>query len=557
MPRRKSSDSGLTKTRARTGCLTCRARKIKCDEGKPKCRNCARRGLVCNNGFQLKWETDYVRHGLAFGRQGIWNKRGEITQDLTGEPPLDQIVWHPVPTIGPFYFLNTVVQDFPEEGSIEENVTDIADDAVIISLPSSPTKFSVGQTPSMFPNLSGTAHTALLDYYLQRLTPLTTPAKVVLSPFASHIIPLLAVGGSANVLDSVLALAACHRSRTDPSWSQMAIQLKGNVLNSLRRAMAMATVAELLRDSRILVMMMFMCLYEINGGCDRRWVVHLRGSYEIIRRRRQLTLSSPRQLGYDPLASFTERFFAFQDVMGRTACGDVPLFGSDYWEDLEPQIEVDAWMGCSPRLAKIMCRITELCRIKSSQDGRSAWMQQAAALESDLETLRYVDQTILDDDQLTKSAELKRLAAELYLHCALYNASPTTPFVVERVRLILHQVSDFLQMGVVAGLSFAVFVSAVELDPLHDEIFLDQETGDSVYGRPLILAALDAMSCSSLSNVLRTRAVIQKVWRMRDLHLEESDEWQKNRSLRDHTDGSLPNDWEYFVVPVSANVSLA
>lgn len=86
---------------------------------------------------------------------------------------------------------------------------------------------------------------------------------------------------------------------------------------------------------------MFMCLYEINDNCDCRWVIHLRGSHEIIRQRRQLSFPSGQSASH-PLTSFAERFFAFQDVMGRTACGDVPLFGSDYWENLEPQIEVDA-----------------------------------------------------------------------------------------------------------------------------------------------------------------------------------------------------------------------
>ncbi|KAJ3493886.1 hypothetical protein NLG97_g4445 [Lecanicillium saksenae] len=33
--------------RGRTGCLTCRARRVKCDEGKPACRRCLSRGLYC------------------------------------------------------------------------------------------------------------------------------------------------------------------------------------------------------------------------------------------------------------------------------------------------------------------------------------------------------------------------------------------------------------------------------------------------------------------------------------------------------------------------------
>ncbi|KAH9234870.1 hypothetical protein K456DRAFT_1834740, partial [Colletotrichum gloeosporioides 23] len=33
--------------RVRTGCLTCRGRKKKCDETKPRCRGCERNRLEC------------------------------------------------------------------------------------------------------------------------------------------------------------------------------------------------------------------------------------------------------------------------------------------------------------------------------------------------------------------------------------------------------------------------------------------------------------------------------------------------------------------------------
>lgn len=39
--------------RTKTGCLTCRRRKKKCDEAKPECNNCIRGGFVCE-GYSLK-----------------------------------------------------------------------------------------------------------------------------------------------------------------------------------------------------------------------------------------------------------------------------------------------------------------------------------------------------------------------------------------------------------------------------------------------------------------------------------------------------------------------
>jgi len=43
----KSRGSGRSGPRRRTGCLTCRARKVRCDEGKPSCTNCDRLRLKC------------------------------------------------------------------------------------------------------------------------------------------------------------------------------------------------------------------------------------------------------------------------------------------------------------------------------------------------------------------------------------------------------------------------------------------------------------------------------------------------------------------------------
>ncbi|EPS45893.1 hypothetical protein H072_165 [Dactylellina haptotyla CBS 200.50] len=43
----------VTKGRSKTGCLTCRKRKKKCDEGKPECNNCGKNGYVCE-GYSPK-----------------------------------------------------------------------------------------------------------------------------------------------------------------------------------------------------------------------------------------------------------------------------------------------------------------------------------------------------------------------------------------------------------------------------------------------------------------------------------------------------------------------
>ncbi|KAJ5141456.1 hypothetical protein N7526_002451 [Penicillium atrosanguineum] len=51
----------VTKGRSKTGCITCRRRKKKCDESKPACLNCQKNAVVCEGyppeGDLEKWET--------------------------------------------------------------------------------------------------------------------------------------------------------------------------------------------------------------------------------------------------------------------------------------------------------------------------------------------------------------------------------------------------------------------------------------------------------------------------------------------------------------------
>lgn len=41
--------------RVRTGCLTCRERHLKCDEGTPDCQNCRKSSRVCKRGVRLNF----------------------------------------------------------------------------------------------------------------------------------------------------------------------------------------------------------------------------------------------------------------------------------------------------------------------------------------------------------------------------------------------------------------------------------------------------------------------------------------------------------------------
>ncbi|GME32178.1 C6 zinc finger domain protein [Neofusicoccum parvum] len=563
MPRRKAAErSQPHKSRSRSGCLTCRKRKIRCDEARPQCANCRDKGLQCLRGVTLKWEQEYASRGLAFGRCGVWSKHGGAQDDV---PRLDGsgVHWLPLPLIQPFHFVNSTVDGFEDALAEQDELSwfSVRDDGFLAlaarpgSSSSSVSGHSAGGTvvpygvrsprspppllhsPRDFPQLENPAHAPLLHYYLERLCPLTTPSARAHSPFASLILPF-SVQASSTALNSVLALSARHLSRMQRAWKPVAMQLEGKVLHSLRRRLITEAPERVALDPEVPTIMMLLCLYEIINKCDERWVVHLRGARDLIRTRRRLLPSSTTP--NDALLTFSERFFAYQDVIGRTACGEVPIFGAAYWDAADAV--ADAWLGCSPQLVAVVSAITELSRQRRS--AAPAFAVRAAALESRLADVR---QLLPDaaDAALARSAEAKRLAAVVYLYCALHGAHPRSPLVRRLVRRVLRFVADAVRDGAPAGLTWPLFVAAVELDPLDDEVW--EEGGRPVYGRPLVLEALSHMAKSSIANVGRMRGVVSKVWELREREVAGSPgaEGEDER-----------NDWERLVAPLCINMSL-
>lgn len=514
---------------------------MRCDTKKPRCTRCVDKGLPCSTNIVLKWQSEFASRGLAFGRAGVWNKH-KSGESKSGSPSSSEFAtdddnrWLTLPAVQAWGFINSGMGTFanPEMVDIELNYQR----ALVLS--SRP--FSSGPMPtlSMFPQISQIGHAELFDYYLQQICPRTTASSKGSSPFASLILPF-SISASPALFKAIQALGACHLSRDFPSYSPLALRLKSETLKELRARLSAEGTLICSFNPEILVVIMMLCLYEIADKCDRNWTTHLKGAKDLIRLRRQhnLELSSSVRVS-DPVLEFTEHFFAFQDVMGRTACGEEVLFGSDYWKADDRQ--VDLWMGCSSQLVSILASITEMSRTRRQLDSNAAhgsFTARSASLANRLDNLVQEVQDEADDDALASAAEAKRLAAIIYLHCALHEASPTTPLVVEYVRKILHIVSHLLQRGALVSVTWPVFVAAVELDPTQDEIW--EGSGS---GRSIVLQALDMMADSATSNITRTRAVIAQVWQARDQALL--------KAPRVHC-----NDWEWYVAPISTSMSLA
>lgn len=124
-------------SRARTGCWSCRARRVKCDgkfvlsdlidrancdvlETHPICHRCARNDSPCGYGVRLTWREESLARGVCHGRAGVWAKKKDSDrakgkhQKQPGASQTDGLLWQrkksPTSSQG-WMFLNTSTND--------------------------------------------------------------------------------------------------------------------------------------------------------------------------------------------------------------------------------------------------------------------------------------------------------------------------------------------------------------------------------------------------------------------------------------------------------------
>ena len=584
MPRKKDPTK-QTSRRSHHGCQRCRSHKIRCDEVRPTCGPCRSRGYTdCTFSLVLKWETDYV--GRAFGRAGVWSKNSGLSPGKgsprtpdgeTHSRSLDRWDGLRPPHVYPYGFLNMFINDFQEgrQDALDETNTfvlvrgnesnPVFDDSLFESDDDSLDLVKRRPSDPFWMNLEN-VEPHLFSYLLHQVCPLTVPSASYASesPFSALILPF-ALSSSQALTQALIGLAASHRARFDESYRTTALRYSRKALRSLRSSLSSKTPLEISADPAILPLMMMLCQIELIRDGGSSWVVHLRGARDFICFRRQhqhllLDSQSSSRSCYDDaetkMSRFTERFFAFYDVMGRTACGEEPIFGNDFWSNQEDQ--VDLWMGCSPRLVNIISTITELSwrfhnRTPSDAE-REALEDKRIQLHALLQQQDgWMSGNSAENDIIIQECvELKRLTVELYLHAALADTTPLTPTIRESVKKIITLIATLLSCGVKSGLTWPLFMAACQLDPSQElELEIDSDSSDDMphHARPFVLYALDQIS-DTLSNVSRTRAVIEQVWKRREGTNTFSDEPK--------APNSTPfNDWARFVAPLCHNISLA
>lgn len=223
--------------RTRTGCLTCRQRKKKCDEEKPRCRACKRNKLDCSwpphirRRFNLDDFQEISNDGNSQAlvvveksstetsvESAPTSHTGGVSPEFTNNTELDEVVWS--------WGLNTFLS--PMRAGM--------------SLP-------VSQT--------------LLSHYLESTAPKLSPSPDV--PFVSWVMPI--AYNDDLLMHSILALSGAHlsyQSQENIAIQQATCRHYCFAVRTLRR---ISEDESLLREPlvllRVMLTVMILCHYEV------------------------------------------------------------------------------------------------------------------------------------------------------------------------------------------------------------------------------------------------------------------------------------------------------
>ncbi|TGO48170.1 hypothetical protein BOTNAR_0489g00020 [Botryotinia narcissicola] len=207
--------------RTRTGCLTCRARKVKCDEGKLDCGRCIRLQRDC------KWSTPPA-HMLATTSHG-----------------------HGISS----------TSSLPTSQQLALGKTRIPKDSFVIEFP------NIDKTTMPYIHHFVGFCTRFLAYANDDEG---NPFKVELVPFVTT---------SPALLHSIIAVAAGHMSRTDKQHEVKATKHYSMALRELNTALCDNSVA---KQNATLGACLLLCVYEISHSDRGLWLEHLKGARDLI-----------------------------------------------------------------------------------------------------------------------------------------------------------------------------------------------------------------------------------------------------------------------------------
>ncbi|KAM0547294.1 hypothetical protein ACHAPJ_010429 [Fusarium lateritium] len=373
--------------RVRSGCLTCKARKKKCDGQASgldnRCRSCVRLGLVCEQLPLRKVTPRLPRRGIR-----------EV-DDAT-----------------PSLRASEGDQDTTNTNSPTQNYHQIAGD------------LATGDSPKPAPSYLTISSASwdgieriLLKYFLDHVAPLCSILQQDGSIFCSVLLPMAIM--DPPLLHALFAYASVHFDAADPAKS-VTPEARLKFENQVARGMAEAITNNAVTETTVACALVISTT-EVIAGDTSRWLLHLQGAGHLIN-----------HLGTQALLRTTDgafllRYFAYHDIMASLTTGRHTLVEGVYWgQDIDSFVDsADSFMGLAHHIFRHLTGIcafvvdtfdlsTSSCPNRRSIEILRAEDMAQALLSQDLQL--QVDSTDPHVKALIHHAEAFRFATLFYLY---------------------------------------------------------------------------------------------------------------------------------------------
>ncbi|KAL6881399.1 fungal-specific transcription factor domain-containing protein [Trichoderma novae-zelandiae] len=393
--RRSTKKGGYT--RQRRGCLTCRQRKKKCDQGLPICGHCSRLNLVCKHEkprqLSRVWSDDAVEDSGVLDSQADpqWGSQ------------------HPIVSQG-------------DHVSELLRLTKIAEPLDLVRPDDDPVGYDVSSS-----------RRTLMRYYTSTLA-IMLSATAENNCFLSVLLPM--AFDCPALLDAMTAWSSAHLALRDPSFHGTSLQYRGRVLANLSAALEDGSLS----GEMCLAVAMAMCSLEtISDATSSSWAHHLSGAAAVLQYKsadmQAGSLQTSRSvMGGYWLKSVERRWlvrnFAYHDILMSVSLDRRPLITGDYWMSADDTM-ADPYFAFA---SKIMLLISEISVLNADcAEYKSSLSADSTLEEGDLALI--FEESPLDSNSHTPLQRAHNIAIGLGdWKCPAYTANAPLALLSETYR---------------------------------------------------------------------------------------------------------------------------
>ncbi|KAM0518889.1 hypothetical protein ACHAPE_003879 [Trichoderma viride] len=321
IPQRKLIKKGGY-TRQRRGCLTCRQRKKKCDQGLPICGHCSRLNLVCKH-----------------------EKPREVGSVVSGEDAVKDSGSEPL-------------QRWDHDNSASPQADNVSE-VLRVSKIFEPLDFV--RPKDSVDHLSSSRRT-MMRYYTSTLA-IMLSATAENNCFLSVLLPMAFDCGT--LLDAMAAWSSAHLALRDPSFHNVSLQHRGRVLSNLGAALN----GNNLSGEMCLAITMAMCSMEtISDATTSGWAHHLLGAAAVLQSGSSDGPEGALQKSRTIINSYwlesverkwLVRNFAYHDILMSVSLDRRPLITGDYWMSADDEM-ADPYFAFASKIMLLTSEISVL-----------------------------------------------------------------------------------------------------------------------------------------------------------------------------------------------------